>query len=321
MGLSNPIFQANARIRDASHNSPPMTRGETDQDAVKILQRALISVGAASMNQSFQNGNPDGHFGQETIEAVRRFQTRHGQVDRLGHASGNAGRAFWEAMDAEAPADLGVPPLPPGAQRPETPGTTRAPVRPRMPTPAQMEEIYRSYRDLPRGRRGKPCARNITNQCGVRMSVALMRANIGFHYQGPHFAHNSMLHNTPQTCGLDILHTPDLFGLMNQMADFWQCQDFNLRPGRRGSVTLDHVRQHIDGRPGIILFRYMTPLGNDVGVGQHTRRHIDYWDGRWIMNDRLNYNAANELAADSTRDRYRYHRRSWLIRFIALGGH
>lgn len=298
-----------------------MTRGETDGDAVVILQRALLSVGAGTFNRSTRGGQPDGEFGTETVQAVRQFQNEHGLGDGRGHANGIAGRSFWHEMDTHAPHDLGIPPLPPGAQRPETPATARPPVRPRLPTPEAMERIYRSFRDLPLGRRGKPCALPITNQCGVRMSVALMRCNIGWHYPGPHFEGNSMLHNTPDACGTEIQHTPDLFGVMNQAADFWQCQDFHLNPERRGRhQTLNDVRQHIDGRPGIILFSHMTPLGERVGVGRRNHRHIDYWNGRWIMNDLLNYNAANERSPESHNNRYRYHERSWLIRFIALDG-
>ena len=72
MSLTHPVFIANDRIRRAAVNSPPMSRGEPDRDAVKIMQQALLSVGAATLNRSFTNGEPDGIYGTETIEALRR---------------------------------------------------------------------------------------------------------------------------------------------------------------------------------------------------------------------------------------------------------
>lgn len=314
MILTNSLFRSSERIVRAANDQPPMSRGETDAEAVRILQRALVSVGAATLNRSVRAGEADGVFGPETVAGVKRFQIAKGLTDPRGYASGIAGRAFWEAMDRSAPPDLALPSLPPGAPRPETPATLASPARPRLPTAAELMREYRRFRDLPR--RGKPCNRPIDNQCGIRMSVALMRCDIGFHYgDGPLLR---LLHDSPRACGIDIPHTADLFGLMDHIASFWPSETYSLVPGQPRSVSLSDVIARFDRGPGIVLFREMSELSRPPAPGTETHRHIDYWDGRWVMNDLLNYNAANERRADAAVDRYRFHRRAGTIRFIPL---
>ena len=161
--LSNPLFANNARLVRASENAPPMRRGETDAEAVRILQNALIGVGVTTMRRSVRpDGTLDGNYGGETVEAVKRFQRLVGLVDNTGHGDGMVGRKTMLELDRVAPQRpvpvvLAQEPAPtPHAETPQTTTTTAI----RLPTGATMLREYRRFRAV-QGRR------EISNQCAA----------------------------------------------------------------------------------------------------------------------------------------------------------
>ena len=317
MTLTHPIFRANQRIVDASRNAPPMTRGEQNAEAVRILQRALISVGAATMRRSMADGQPDGHYGTETFQGVKRFRLMTGLADTRGQAHGSADRSFWAEMDERAPRDL-APPINAAA---ESPTTTQAPIAPRLPTAEAMFREYRRFRDI--SWPGHPCLlrlgedqHRITHQCGIRLSVALMRCDIGFHFN--HARLHGLVHAGGESCGIDIPHCPYPERLMEHMQRFWHSEHWRTDPDRPRHTNWQDVAEHCEMRPGIILFMNLRPFrGRAVRRGGRGD-HIDYWDGRWIMNDRLRYNADDERGFEDEGMRHRFFSHAREIKFIPL---
>ena len=150
MILQHPLFRNNARIHRAAQNAPAMFRGESDREAVVILQNALIANGAATMRRSIANGELDGDYGSETHEGVKRFQIAQGLTDTRGNADGIAGRNTWLALDRETPMVPAPINLTPGSTAvtppAESPTTTRAPAGARLPRPDDMLREYRRFR-------------------------------------------------------------------------------------------------------------------------------------------------------------------------------
>jgi peptidoglycan hydrolase-like protein with peptidoglycan-binding domain len=72
MPLTSPRFASNKRLQDAALNKPPLMIPEKS-DAVGLLQQALFDLGY-KMPISFAKGAPDAVYGQETAQAVRKFQ-------------------------------------------------------------------------------------------------------------------------------------------------------------------------------------------------------------------------------------------------------
>lgn len=107
MALTSPRFRDNKRLQKASENDPPLRSGCIDE-AVRILQQALIDLGFPLPISVKKFGSPDGIYGPETKAAVMAFQKKHGLS-----ADGIAGRDTLGKMDkllaAPAPAP---PPLP-----------------------------------------------------------------------------------------------------------------------------------------------------------------------------------------------------------------
>lgn len=77
MALKSPRFSSNQRLQQASENNPPLKTGETGE-AVRLIQQALIELGFALPQSTKQHGSPDGVYGEETFEAVKQFQAKHG---------------------------------------------------------------------------------------------------------------------------------------------------------------------------------------------------------------------------------------------------
>lgn len=289
MTLTNPLFAGNARLNAAANNAPAMRRGESDETAVRLIQNALIGCGAATMRQSIRpDGTLDGDYGGETVRGVQRFQSMHGLVGEGRTGDGVVGRDTMQKLDEVAPrqpAQTNLTPGPTVTPPAETPTTARATGTVSLPTSAQMLEQYRRFRDV----RGKPCQRDITNQCAIRMSVALMRCDIGFHFEG----RIEYTHRGGGSCGVETPHNAGAQRLFDHMRTFWSFTDY--RKGRNG-LTADEIHQRVSGRPGIVFFKdCFTRAGSTKKVGDH----IDYWDGSHTMNDLLNYNGPGERAADA----------------------
>ena len=311
MSLSHPLFASNARIQSAAQNAPAMRRGEPDEAAVRLLQQALVACGAATMRRSrTPDGGFDGDYGGETHRGVERFQEMHGLTNTRGRGDGIAGRATWAKLDTATPRQASAPYVPGGAvvtsalagaraaaasaaasggtsapPPAETPATVQTPGRVSLPTPDAMLREYRRFRDV----QGKPCQRGITNQCAIRMSVALMRCDIGFHFDNPRLEYT---HRGGGSCGVDVPHNAGAQRLFDHLETLWSFTRYR----KSRSQTASDIHDHLRGRRGIVFFKNcFTRAGQSRKVGDH----IDYWDGAHTMNDLLNYNGPGERAADA----------------------
>lgn len=317
MTLSNPDFAANARIRNAAENAPPMRRGEADAEAVRILQSALVRVGAATLRRSrAADGTLDGDYGGETVRAVQRFQQMMGLTGTDGRGDGIAGRTTWRALDrvttGAEPVPAAPPPAPANPATPpaETPATVRATSTVSLPAASRMLAEYRRFRDVA----GKPCQRGITNQCAIRMSVALMRCDIGFHFDNPRLQYT---HRGGGSCGVDQPHNAGAQRLFDHLRTIWTFTKYD----KRGSTpfTALQIYAAVTGRPGIIFFKNcFTRAGSTEKVGDH----IDYWDGAHTMNDLLDYHGPGERDPGEARNWHHFFEKSerevWFCP-IALG--
>lgn len=114
-----PPFVANARILRAAQNAPVMKEGERGPP-VSILQGALLDLGY-KLPQSIHGkpGQPDGIFGGETTQVLRKFQS-----DNKLQPDGAAGRDTLECLDALLVAKFGVPQPSPAVLPPVMPVAT-----------------------------------------------------------------------------------------------------------------------------------------------------------------------------------------------------
>jgi len=85
VALTSPQFAGDARLENASANSPPIKRGNSGESVGKV-QQALMDDGFA-MGGSIKSTGPDKSFGGETERVVKAFQTKHDlAVDgQVGH--------------------------------------------------------------------------------------------------------------------------------------------------------------------------------------------------------------------------------------------
>ncbi len=287
MPLSNPLFRNNPRIRNAAENAPPMRRGERDHEAVRILQNALISVGASTMRRSIRSdGTLDGDYGSETVAGVARFQAMVGQAEEGRTGDGIAGRLTWKALDERAsrePTPVSITPAPVVTPRAET-EQTLGPGSVRLPTASVLLREYRRFRDV----QGLPCGQGITNQCAVRMSVALMRADIGFYFDRTRIRYTHSASN--RRCGTGVAHNTSASRLIEYLRGIWTFQRYSKHGS--GAMTAEQIERTLSGRPGIIYFEDCFQRSNGTAGD-----HIDFWDGSRVMNDRLNYNGPGEREA------------------------
>ncbi len=79
--LKSKRLKGDARLQKAFDNSPAMRKTEVSE-GVKTLQRALRDLGYP-MPISFEKGDADGIFGDETLATVKQFQIDHG-IDHGG---------------------------------------------------------------------------------------------------------------------------------------------------------------------------------------------------------------------------------------------
>jgi peptidoglycan hydrolase-like protein with peptidoglycan-binding domain len=103
-------FAACAGIVAAARDTPALRRGHWNA-SVRVLQGALIDLGFKLPRSLRKNGTPDGIFGQETFDAVSRFQSDHGLT-----ANGVAGRETIFELDRTMAAKVAPPvhiPVPP----------------------------------------------------------------------------------------------------------------------------------------------------------------------------------------------------------------
>lgn len=118
MALKSSILKGatpNARLEQAAVRPPSIKAAPPadDVDAVQRIQRALVALRFPLPN-SFPNGPtqpPDGKYGQETFQAVMRFQQRE-FPRQPGEWDGRAGKNTLEKMDSLLPVGGAPPPVP-----------------------------------------------------------------------------------------------------------------------------------------------------------------------------------------------------------------
>jgi len=87
--LTSPLLAGSPRLQLAYHNQPTVKHHERS-DGVKALQLALVQVGFGQLlTRTMKGGTPDGDYGDETLTAVRAFQTKHGVRPIGGQEAGH----------------------------------------------------------------------------------------------------------------------------------------------------------------------------------------------------------------------------------------
>ena len=144
-----------------------------------------------------------------------------------------------------------------------------------------MQASYTTYGDG----NGAPCrSPSITNQCAVRMSLALIRN--GFSLDG--FPNQGRIHRGRERCQLG--DEPHLVGA-NELHSYLRTLWGNGIHGRGRTV-----RTQILGQQGIVYFNNCFHRGTDA-EGTNTGDHIDLWDGARIFNQILGISAGGSVAA------------------------
>lgn len=110
--LKSPRFTAPAtrnRFLQAIENSPTIKKKDANREAVRLLQQALIDLGFPLPKSTAKYDSPDGDFGSETDDAVRRFQSREFPTES---PDGKVGRNTLSRLDDLLPhAGVPLPPL------------------------------------------------------------------------------------------------------------------------------------------------------------------------------------------------------------------
>lgn len=107
MSLTSQRFADNDRLQRASENKPALHVGEPNQEAVQILQQALLDLGYKMPKTTKKTGEPDGIYGGETAAAVKQFEDDQGLTI---HDSGIAGREVLGRLDEIYANETGDPP-------------------------------------------------------------------------------------------------------------------------------------------------------------------------------------------------------------------
>jgi len=152
-----------------------------------------------------------------------------------------------------------------------------------------LSEAYQYYRTD-----REPCKlSHITDQCAVRMSVALERSGVSLNA----FPDQSRVHQArgrrtpdPRRCDLNIPHVPGAEELAVYLKRILPgCQEF------RGA-SLSQARPRISGRRGIVYFNNCFQRRGQTG-----RRgdHIDLWTGNEYFNQVLNAPPGRGASADA----------------------
>ena len=137
-----------------------------------------------------------------------------------------------------------------------------------------LEKAYEDYRINP-----QPAGTRYSNQCAVRMSIALGRC--GFLIDG--FPEKNRIKSTPD------LPVPYIVGA-HELADY--LQDIWGRPNIFRH-ELSHVPTSINGKTGIIYFNNCFHRKNDK-AGRNKGDHIDLWNGTYYYNQLLHIRAGEE---------------------------
>ncbi|MEO3434244.1 T6SS effector amidase Tae4 family protein [Inquilinus sp. CAU 1745] len=153
------------------------------------------------------------------------------------------------------------------------------------------QQMFRAYNDYHDDK--APCkVPAISNQCAVRMSVALERCGFSlsaFGHNGNHGNHRRV-HRNRRACQLPVPHLVGAHELAVYLEDIWGA------PTRYRGRTLDDAPSALGGLRGIIYFNNCFTRED-----QETRRgdHIDLWDGREFWNIKLGISAGGGVASNA----------------------
>ena len=291
--LTSRLFAGNARLNRAADNAPAMRRGENDAAAVRLLQQALQDLEIATMRRSQgADGQLDGDYGGETFHAVQKFQEDNGLTAGGRPGDGIAGRETLGLLDSLAerrhlaPRTAAVAAAaPPPTETPSTLPVTA----PRIPSAARLRREYGRFVDSG----GKPCQQGghdgsgISNQCAIRLSIALGRADIGFHMRAAPGVNLIVHRANHRACGghIEVPHDARAQRVFDHISSFWNFTRHRITREMSGAA----IYNQLAGQPGIVFF-------DDISTSTATAGgdHIDFFDGHRIMNDELNYAAPGE---------------------------
>ena len=153
------------------------------------------------------------------------------------------------------------------------------------PQYALLQRAYEAYRV-----NSRPCGRGATNQCAVRMSIALGRAGFGLES----FMPRDRVHSGNGTCATDgmshVLGAQELGNYLKRALG----QPLTIRPTRAGSGCA-HALDQIRGQTGVVYFNNcFTRAGSGAQVGDH----IDLFNGQQYYNQIIHPQAGgNETTA------------------------
>lgn len=139
-----------------------------------------------------------------------------------------------------------------------------------------MEMAYEDYRID-----SAPCKAGVTNQCAVRMSVALERCGFSLNAFDP----ARRVHRGRSRCVLSIQHVLGANELAKYLKRIWG------DPIKFRGRSKDTAQESLAGRKGVIYFNNCFRR-----AGQASKRgdHIDLWNGEKYYNQIINVGAGGD---------------------------
>lgn len=132
-----------------------------------------------------------------------------------------------------------------------------------------------------------PCKGGVTNQCAVRMSIALERCGFSLSAFDP----ARRVHHGRASCQVSINHVLGANELARYLTRIWGSPErFNGQAGHNAATTLN-------GRKGIIYFDNC--FRRETG-GPKTGDHIDLWTGTQYYNQLIHVGAGGDASASAT---------------------
>lgn len=128
-----------------------------------------------------------------------------------------------------------------------------------------------------------PCKAGITNQCAVRMSVALERCGFSLDAFDP----RRRVHSGRSRCQLEVQHLVGANELAKYLKKIWG------EPQRWNGNAVNSAAGELAGRTGIVYFDNCFQR-----EGQASRRgdHIDLWNGSTYYNQIIHVGAGGDAA-------------------------
>lgn len=164
-------------------------------------------------------------------------------------------------------------------------------LRPNMqPTYNDLKYFYDQYRT-----QSNPCRRGGRDQCGFRMSLALVRS--GFSLDT--YPHRALLHHNPERCGTPFPHIGGAQSLALHLSRVWG--PARLYSGDR----LGRAREELTSINGVIFFKdcfVRTRDRNQTPDGETPPQrgdHIDLWTGSMYFNQIIHAPIGGNAGSDA----------------------